>query len=114
MHHNGTGLYVDEHAVVDLYGKNTDIHSNMEYGIEAEYHGKVQIHLPSQHNTSHDNVQNLLAYSDGTITNVKWLNIQSSESGSGQVVVNIYKIKLQQENNTVYILVHVFIQIFAK
>ena len=39
-------------SVVDLCGKNTDIHSNADWGIVAFNHGKVQIHLPSQHNTN--------------------------------------------------------------
>ena len=45
-----------EHAVVDLHGTKTDIHSNKRYGILATENAKANIHLPSQHNTSHDNV----------------------------------------------------------
>ena len=74
MHHNsgGGGLVADDQAVVDVYGKNTDIHSNTTDGIFAYDHGKVQIHLPSQHNTSHDNEEeDREQWSDGTITNVK-------------------------------------------
>ena len=57
MHHNGwAGLYASDHAVVDLHGTKTDIHSNKRHGIYASIRGKVNIHLPSQHNTSHDNV----------------------------------------------------------
>ena len=57
MHHNGwDGLYADDHAVVDLHGTKTDIHSNKRHGIHASTHAKVNIHLPSQHNTTHDNV----------------------------------------------------------
>ena len=57
MHHNGShGLFVYDRAVVDLHGTKTDIHSNKGRGICAPLHGKVNIHLPSQHNTSHDNV----------------------------------------------------------
>ena len=58
MHHNGrSGLYAESHAVVDLHGTKTDIHSNESYGIRAWGRGKVNIHLPSQHNyTSHGNV----------------------------------------------------------
>ena len=57
MHHNGMdGLGAGDHAVVDLHGTKTDIHSNKHYGIRAVYLAKVNIHLPSQHNTSHDNV----------------------------------------------------------
>jgi hypothetical protein len=57
MHHNGgVGLNAWSHAVVDLHGTKTDIHSNKGDGILADDRGKVNIHLPSQHNTSHDNV----------------------------------------------------------
>ena len=57
MHHNGSsGLVAFDHAVVDLHGTKTDIHSNKRYGIDASSRAKVNIHLPSQHNTSHDNV----------------------------------------------------------
>ena len=56
MHHNGEyGLYARDHAVVDLHGTKTDIHSNKKYGIGAARNAKVNIHLPSQHNTTHDN-----------------------------------------------------------
>jgi hypothetical protein len=55
MHHNGQdGLVAFNHAVVDLHGTKTGIHSNKR-GIGAGRCGKVNIHLPSQHNTSHDN-----------------------------------------------------------
>jgi hypothetical protein len=57
IHHNGQGLHADNHSVVDLHGTKTDIHSNESDGIEASYHAKVNIHLPSQHNTTHDNVE---------------------------------------------------------
>jgi len=51
------GLYAGDHAVVDLHGTKTDIHSNKQDGIAAFDHGKINIHLPSQHNTTHDNVR---------------------------------------------------------
>jgi len=58
MHHNGQdGLFAYDHAVVDLHGTKTDIHSNKRYGIAAFSRAKVNIHLPSQHNTTHDNVR---------------------------------------------------------
>ena len=58
MHHNGSdGLVAFFHAVVDLHGTKTDIHSNKGRGIYASYRAKVNIHLPSQHNTFHDNVR---------------------------------------------------------
>ena len=57
MHHNGMhGLGAFNHGVVDLHGTKTGIHSNKSHGIEATYRAKVNIHLPSQHNTPHDNV----------------------------------------------------------
>ena len=56
MHHNGTGLLAYFHAVVDVHGTKTDIAKNIE-GIYADERGKVNIHLPSQHNTIHDNVE---------------------------------------------------------
>ena len=72
MHHNEFGLTAEVNAVVDIYGENTDIHSNKDDGISAYRHGKVQIHLPSQHNTSHDNRhQDRYQSSNGAITNVK-------------------------------------------
>jgi len=56
IHHNGEeGLTAYNDAVVDLHGTKTDIHSNEGDGIWAEIRGKVNIHLPSQHNTTHDN-----------------------------------------------------------
>jgi hypothetical protein len=73
MHHNGeVGLNAYYHAVVDLHGTKTDIHSNKGDGILADYSGKVNIHLPSQHNTSHDNDgQDRHQESDGSIANMK-------------------------------------------
>jgi hypothetical protein len=57
MHHNdGDGLVAYTGAVVDLHGTKTGIHSNTGDGILAVHRSKVNIHLPSQHNTSHDNV----------------------------------------------------------
>jgi hypothetical protein len=72
MHHNEwEGLVADEHAVVDLHGTKTDFHSNRERGINASNHGKVNIHLPSQHNTSHNNVEeNRRQYNGGSIANI--------------------------------------------
>ena len=57
VHHNEEdGLYADDHAVMDLHGTTTDIHSNKRDGIRAIILAKVNIHLPSQHNTFHGNV----------------------------------------------------------
>jgi hypothetical protein len=72
MHHNGYyGLIASDHAVVDLHGTKTDIHSNKEDGIYAYDNAKVNIHLPSQHNTTHDNVgHNRVQERDGSIANI--------------------------------------------
>jgi hypothetical protein len=72
MHHNGdAGLNAYEQAVVDLHGTKTDIHSNKGAGILADNHAKVNIHLPSQHNTSHDNdVQDRFQETGGSIANI--------------------------------------------
>jgi hypothetical protein len=72
MHHNGKhGLVAWNRVVVDLHGTKTDIHSNKQHGIYAIYRAKVNIHLPSQHNTSHDNVgEDQAQGSGGTITNI--------------------------------------------
>jgi len=56
---------------VDLHGTKTGIHSNKHYGIEASGRAKVNIHLPPQHNTSHDNVRGDRYQSNGgSIANV--------------------------------------------
>ena len=72
MHHNEYyGLYAAGHAVVDLHGTKTDIHSNKGDGIWALDRGKVNIHLPSQHNTTHDNVRGNRDQDDGgSIANI--------------------------------------------
>jgi hypothetical protein len=72
MHHNvDAGLNAYEHAVVELHGTKTDIHSNKGDGILADFRGKVNIHLPSQHNTSHDNDgQDQIQESGGSIANI--------------------------------------------
>jgi hypothetical protein len=72
MHNNGyDGLWAYDHAVVDLHGTKTDIHSNKRYGICVFDRGKVNIHLPSQHNTSHDNVgEDRYQEDGGSIANI--------------------------------------------
>jgi hypothetical protein len=72
MHHNGGhGLYAHYHAVVDLHGTKTDNHSNKRYGIRASRLAKVNIHLPSQHNTTHDNVgEDRIQEDGGSIANI--------------------------------------------
>jgi hypothetical protein len=72
MHHNGKdGLVAWDDAVVDLHGTKTGIHSNKWSGIRALDRGKVNIHLPSQHNTSHDNVgEDRRQINGGSIANI--------------------------------------------
>ena len=72
MHHNRMwGLLAQDSAVVDLHGTKTGIHSNKSYGIRASSRGKVNIHLPSQHNTSHDNGrEDRLQEDGGSIANI--------------------------------------------
>ena len=82
MHHNEEcGFGSGDHAVVDLHGTKTNIHSNGGNGFYASDCAKVNIHLPSQHNTSHNNnnrdrvrnrggsIANINA--DGTFTHVE-------------------------------------------
>jgi len=65
------GLNAACDAVVDLRGTKTDIHSNEDHGILADDCGKVNIHLPSQHNTSHDNDgEDRLQENNGSIANI--------------------------------------------
>jgi hypothetical protein len=82
MHHNGeAGLYASlghqflsfdsDTAVVNLHGTKTDIHSNKGRGIRASVGAKINIHLPSRHNTSHDNVAgDRLTLNGGSIANI--------------------------------------------
>jgi hypothetical protein len=72
LHHNGhAGLFAAEHAVVDLHGTKTGIHSNERDGIYADQNAKVNIHLPSQHNTFHDNAgQDRAQTRGGSIANI--------------------------------------------
>jgi len=72
MHHNRLdGLYANDHAIVDLHGTKTDIHSNKGYGIEADENAKFNIHLPAQHNTTRDNVEaDRYQIDGGSIANV--------------------------------------------
>ena len=65
------GLYASDRAVVDLHGTKTDIHSNKRNGIIATRNSKVNIHLPSQHNTTHDNGDdNRYQDNGGSIANI--------------------------------------------
>jgi hypothetical protein len=50
-------LVAYDRAVVDLHGTKTDIRTNKRHGIDADRNAKSKhSFLPSQHNTSHDNV----------------------------------------------------------
>jgi len=71
IHHNGSGLFALGPAVVDLHGTKTDVHSNKSYGIGAGSLAKVNIHLPSQHNTPHGNVgEDRVQNGGGSIANI--------------------------------------------
>jgi hypothetical protein len=72
MHHNGwDGLLARAHVVVELHGTNTDIHSNKGNGIFALRNAKINIHLPPQHNTTHDNAwDNRNQHNGGSIANI--------------------------------------------
>jgi hypothetical protein len=72
MHHNGShGLWAYNRGVVDLHGTKTEIHSNKGDGIRASFRAKVNIQLPFQHNTSHDNDgQDRHQASGGSIANI--------------------------------------------
>jgi hypothetical protein len=89
MHNGDYGLVAADHAVVDLHGTKTGIHSNKRCGIDATENAKVNIHLPSQHNTTHDNgydnrfqddggsIANINA--DGTFTHVEEVDVDDFE-----------------------------------
>jgi hypothetical protein len=65
------GLGAGDHAVVDLHGTKTGNHSNKRDGIFATRNAKVNIHLPHQHNTTHDNVrQDRYQVRGGSIANI--------------------------------------------
>jgi hypothetical protein len=65
-------VYAINRGVVDLHGTKTDIHSNKQDGIQAlGRNSKVNIHLLSQHNTSHDNVgEDRREIEGGSIANI--------------------------------------------
>ena len=50
--------------------QNTGIHSNKQFGIYADENGKVNIYLPSQHNTTHDNGHDRYQNEGGSIANI--------------------------------------------
>jgi hypothetical protein len=71
IHHNEHfGLFADIHAVVDLHGTTTNIHSNEGNGIVASRNAKISIHLPFQHNTSHGNGEDRQQDNGGSIANI--------------------------------------------
>ena len=69
-HHNKWDGLVVTDAIVDLHGTKTDIHSHKGNGIYASGCAKVNIHLPSQHNTTHDNRKNRVQCGDASIANI--------------------------------------------
>jgi hypothetical protein len=89
MNHNGiSGLVAGDHAVVDLHGTKTDIHSNKQDGIYAYSNAKVNIHLPSQHNTTHDNVgEDRDQYLGGSIANI---NADGTFTHEEEVDLNVH------------------------
>jgi hypothetical protein len=89
MHHNGMhGVCSYNHAVVDLHGTKTGIHSNKRDGISADGNANVNIHLPSEHNTSHDNVrQNRDQTMGGSIANI---NVDGTFTHVEEVDQNFY------------------------
>ena len=69
--HGSNGLVANVSAVVDLHGTKTDIHSNKRRGIVAWDRARVNIHLPSQHNTTHGNVgEDQEQWGGGSIANI--------------------------------------------
>ena len=72
VHHNKIhGVLAFGHAAVDLHGTKTDIHSNIGDGMCAIMNAKVSIHLPSKHNTTHDNGgENREQREGGSIANI--------------------------------------------
>ena len=72
IHHNSGyhALYAYHRAVVNLHGTKTDIHSNTGDGILTGSRGQVNIHLPSNHNTTHDNGREDRGCGGWNITNI--------------------------------------------
>jgi hypothetical protein len=71
IHQNGRDGVHTQGAVVDLHGTKTKIHSNERCGIWANLDARVNIHLPSQHNTSHGNVgEDRHQFNGGSIANI--------------------------------------------
>ena len=86
MHHNARdGLLAMSGVVVDLHGTKTDIHSNNGGGSRAVGRGKVNIHLPSQHNTSHDNVG---VWEAATTQLAKTESLSPGETRPGPLIFN--------------------------
>jgi len=66
------GIRVSFNATTHLHGEATAIHSNGRSGIQAGFYAKVNIHLPSLHNTSYNNGrEDRWTMQGGTITNVE-------------------------------------------
>jgi len=72
IYHNGAhGLFASLRGRANIHGAKTDIHSNKGDGVVTTKGGHVKIHLPFQHNTSHDNA-NYDRYQEeaGSIANI--------------------------------------------
>ena len=66
------GIAATRKSTIHLHGEATTVHSNKRHGISAWRSGKVFIHLPSDHNTSYNNIHyQRRTVSGGTITNVE-------------------------------------------
>ena len=51
---DSAGVAVHDHGGVDLHGESTDVSSNQGCGLRVNHGGRINIHLPITHNTSHD------------------------------------------------------------
>jgi len=64
------GLFAGYGAVVDIRGTATELYANWACGIRAKARAKVFIHLPWEHNTTHDNIAHDQDEIDSIITNI--------------------------------------------
>ena len=64
------GLFAGYGAVVDIRGTATELYANYNSGIRAKARATVFIHLPWEHNTTHDNIAHDQDEIDSIITNI--------------------------------------------
>ena len=69
-HNNGAGVFACYEAVTKIYGATTNIYSNEGNGLCAKDGGTINIHLPSQHSTSHGNDGEDRSINGGSIANI--------------------------------------------